>query len=330
MDLLERVRAGAAVVEQRARFVRVDLERGARLAVELADAAATPAQDPAHQHPPTPAQDPAHHQLATPESTLAYVVTLGAVNFGSGWFPHLKKRPGCSGYFTIAHALKERFDEDGPFTARALCAIDRADCASLFGQDLSSPEVGELMDLFARALRDLGRLLDERYHGRFEELIRAADESAERLASLLTEMPFYRDVAWYEDREIAFYKRAQLTAADLAAAFAGESFGRFGDLSALTLFADNLVPHVLRCEGVLVYDASLASRIDSGELIPPASPEEVEIRACAVHAVEQMAGAVTLPEGRLSPQRLDYLLWTRGQHPDLKAHPRHRTRTVYY
>ena len=27
---------------------------------------------------------------------------------------------------------------------------------------------------------------------------------------------------------------------------------------------------------------------------------------------------------------LDYLLWTRGQDPSYKAHPRHRTRTTFY
>jgi hypothetical protein len=27
---------------------------------------------------------------------------------------------------------------------------------------------------------------------------------------------------------------------------------------------------------------------------------------------------------------LDYLLWNRGQQPEYKARPRHRTRTVFY
>ena len=29
-------------------------------------------------------------------------------------------------------------------------------------------------------------------------------------------------------------------------------------------------------------------------------------------------------------QQLDYALWTRGQSPEMKAHPRHRARTTYY
>jgi hypothetical protein len=41
------------------------------------------------------------------------------VNFGSGYFSHLRKRPGLSGCFTIAAALKERFEAWGPLTTAA-------------------------------------------------------------------------------------------------------------------------------------------------------------------------------------------------------------------
>ena len=42
-----------------------------------------------------------------------FTLTLDAINFGSGWFPTLRKRPGCSGYFTVAWALTDRFRADG-------------------------------------------------------------------------------------------------------------------------------------------------------------------------------------------------------------------------
>jgi hypothetical protein len=134
---------------------------------------------------------------------------------------------------------------------------------------------------------------------------------------------------------VPFYKRAQLTVADLAAALGGRGSGAFRDLDSLTLFADNLVPHVLRREGALVYDAPLAARIDAGELLAPGSPEEVEIRALAVHAVERMVAILREQTGAAAVEsatarRLDYLLWNRGQRPDIKAHPRHRARCVYY
>jgi hypothetical protein len=100
----------------------------------------------------------------------------------------------------------------------------------------------------------------------------------------------------------------------------------FADLGRLTLFADNLVPHVLRVDGVLRYDHGLAARIDGEQLLEHDSPEEVEIRACALHAVELMVES----RGNTTVQELDYLLWNRGQEPRYKARPRHRARTTAY
>ena len=318
VSVFDEIRAACAGVAERARYVRIDPACLDRLAARLAE-----------EPPPAPVLDPAHHALAEPEHTLAYVVTLDAINFGSGWFPVLRKRSGLSGYFTIATSLKDRFERDGPWTAEELAGLTAWDCAQVFGQEPGGA-AAELMDHFARALRDLGGLLAERFDGSFPALVAAAGGSAAALTGVLREMPCYRDVACHDGEEVPFYKRAQLTAADLHAAFRGEGPGCFDDLDALTIFADNLVPHVLRREGVLRYAPDLAARIDREERLVAGSAEEVEIRACAVHAVECCVAVLTRAGHRATAQRVDYWLWNRGQLPEMKAHPRHRARTVYY
>ena len=316
--LFAAVRGACARVAECARFVRVDaagLERWVDANRDLPQLASAP--DPAHQH------------FGEPAATLAYVVTLDAINFGSGWFPELRKRPGLSGYFMVATCLRDEFARVGPFGPPELSSIDADRCAEIFEQR-GNAAVRELMELFARAMRDLGDWLSVRHGGSYARAVAAAECSAERLAESLAEMPLYRDVARYASFEVPLYKRAQLTAADLASAFGGRGCGEFHDLAQLTIFADNLVPHVLRCEGVLAYDAGLAARIDRGELLPVGSPEEVEIRAVALHAVELAVRALREYGVDVSAQRLDYLLWNRGQRPEIKAHPRHRTRCPYY
>jgi hypothetical protein len=313
----DRIRAACRAVAEGARFVRIAEARLEPCARTLLAADA-------------PRSDPAHQRRASPEATLAYVVTLDAVNFGSGWFPFLRKRPGCSGYFTVALALAERCDARGPWSAAELREIEAAELAGVLGQDLAVPEVRELVGLFASALRDLGALLETRYAGSFAALVGAAGGRAARLVELLAEMPFYRDVARLDGREVPFYKRAQITVADLHQAFEGRGPGRFVDLDSLTIFADNLVPHVLRLEGVLVYAPELIERIEAGQLLAPGSREEVEIRACAVHAVELLADAAARLGAAPPVWRLDEILWWRGQRPEFKARPRHRTRSVFY
>jgi hypothetical protein len=261
---------------------------------------------------------------------VAFFLTLDAVNFGSGYFPHLRKRPGMSGYFTIAASLTDHFRSSGSLSPAELAAMDAIRCARIFGQDPNDPVVRELLELFARAMRDLGELLLAAHGGSFTALVASAEGSAERLIAELARMPFFEDVERLDGDEVAFYKRAQLTVADIHLAFEGAGPGGFEDLERLTIFADNLVPHVLRVDGVLRYDAALSRRIDRGELIDAGSREEIEIRACAVHAVELLRAELGSRGRETRSMDLDYLLWNRGQQPSYKARPRHRCRTVFY
>lgn len=319
LGLLDQVRAAAKEVVARATYVHIDEDSIPAYVASLSMAQAH-----------SPQLDARYHYLGHPNEIVAYIITLNTVNFGSGYFPQLRKRSNLSGYFTIASCLKDRFETQGAFTARKLSRLTAKDCAEIFGQNLDTEPVKELMGLFATALNDLGKYLLSHYNGEFVDLVNAAESSAELLVRLLAKMPYFRDVEQYDGLEVPFYKRAQLTAADLSLALGNQGFGFFNDLHRLTIFADNLVPHVLRVDGILKYEEKLAERIDAGELIASGSPEEIEIRASAVHAVELMVEELRNQGKRVSAIKLDYLLWNRGQQPDYKARPRHRTRTVFY
>ena len=296
MGLCDEVRLECGRIAAAARSVRIDRER-----LRVVERGSEPQLDP-ELYAPYVAGTAGY----SPADAAAFWLTLDAINFGSGWFPTLRKRTGLSGYFTIASALVERFRAHGTWSPAELRSLDAGTVAGVLGQD---PE-HELMALYAEALRDLGRFLGDRSP---PDVIAEAGGSAERLAgSLAAGMPFFADRG--------FYKRAQIAANDLALAGIAE----FEDLDRLTIFADNLVPHVLRVDEVLVYAPSLAARIDAAELLPPGG-EEVEIRACAVHACELIAARMGVP-----PRVLDTWLWNRGQEPRYKSIPRHRTRTVFY
>jgi Potential Queuosine, Q, salvage protein family len=306
-DLLNRLRSSCALVAERAQYVRVETDRipayVGTLPMDL------PEGDP----------DPEAHLMdGTREELAAFWLTLDAINFGSGWFPTLRKRGGRSGYFTIATALRDRFAADGPWPAAELARIQAGEVAAALGQD---PE-HELMALFARSLNDLGQRVAAFHAGQFAGAVDAAGSSAVALVERLSGWPSFADTSRYDSVSLPFLKRAQITAADLARA----GVAAFRDLDQLTMFADNLVPHVLRLDGLLTYDAALLDRIDGGELIDHGSPEEVEIRACALHTVALLAAE------RPGAQEadIDFLLWHRGREPRYKEHPRHRSRCTAY
>jgi hypothetical protein len=318
-DIFDRIRGATAEVAHQAKFVRLVDAQIAPYAASLTAGGR-----------PTPVYDTAHHARGSVAETVAFLLTLDTVNFGSGYFPHLCKRPGMSGYFTVASALKERWEREGPLTGTELRGLGAADCVVLFGQEANVRPAQELMALFAHALNDLGLWLGRRYDDDPLGPVDDAGHSAARLVELVSEMPFFRDVSTYRGYEVPLYKRAQLLSADLAIAFDGQGPGSFHDLDRLTIFADNLVPHVLRVDRLLVYDDELLARIERGELIPAGSPEEIEIRAVAVHVVERIVGELSASGISVTARDLDYLLWNRGQGAAYKALPRHRTRTVFY
>jgi hypothetical protein len=264
--------------------------------------------------PADPATDLAE---AEGEARAAFVICLDAVNFGSGWWPTIRKRPGRSGYFTIAAGLTERFRESGPWSATELASIGVAEVATVLSQDLDHP----LMADFATALRDVGEHVERDHGGRFGAVIEAANGSAPALADLLAGWSAFADASPYEGRSVPFFKRAQIAAADVARA----SLAELRDLDRLTAFADNLVPHVLRLDGLLRLDPDLERRIEAGELLEHGSPEEVELRACAVHTVELLATATPL-----TPAEIDAVLWNRGAAERYKAIPRPRSRNTAY
>ncbi|MBO9533457.1 MAG: hypothetical protein J7513_10830 [Solirubrobacteraceae bacterium] len=289
MRLTDEVRANAARIAASATSVRIVPDRLAAIEVE-------PVGEPEAER---------HLVEAGEEDTIRYVLCLTAINFGSGWWPTIKKRPGMSGYFTMATGLTERFRAHGAWTNAELRTVTTQEIAEALGQEPGH----ELMALYADALRQLGRWLGTRPA---VTVIKDAGRSAERLAESLAEMPFFADRG--------FYKRAQICGPEL------ERFGvaEFDDLDRLTLFADNLVPHVLRIDRALEYSEALTARIDAEQLLPFGSWER-EIRGCGVTAVEQLAKL-----RGMHPYELDMALWSRGQAPEYKAHPRHRHRTVFY
>jgi hypothetical protein len=254
------VRAHGAHIAAHARSVRIDLE-------------ALEGLEPG----PPPELDAQRHYLEGLDADVAdYLLVLDAINFGSGWFPTLRKRTGSSGYFTVAWALADRWRAGAGWSPVQLRTMRTEEVADTLGQARDH----ELMALYA-----------------------------ETLATAMT--------MWHDD---GFYKRAQIAGSDLALG----GVAQFADLDALTIFADNLVPHVLRCEGVLAYDERLAAHIDAGRLLR-AGPQEREIRGCAVHACALIAQRTGMTE-----RDIDNALWYRGQRPEYKARPRHRCRTVYY
>ena len=247
------------------------------------------------------------------EARAAFSLQLNAVNFGSGWFPTLRKPPGRSGFRTIEAGLRAR----GPWTRAELRALDAGAVAEAFGQDPGHA----LMAQFATALNELGAVAGD--DGSSSRWPGAATARRWRSPSGSPRLPTWADTSPYDGAAVPFFKRAQLAAADLHL----QGLAPAADLARLTLFADNLVPHVLRIDGVLRL-RPVARRADR----PPASCSSTmrPRRSRSAPARCTPSSCSSRRTARRRRPRSTTSLWHRGAGPRYKAHPRHRARTTAY
>ncbi len=281
-----------------------------------------------------PPWDSQHHFFDGGVKTVAYFFVLDTLNFcfwalkGKGrWEIEFEGRR-ISGYYALATALKKAVENGVPLhKADFLAGLSVDDLKEMLGGQ------GELLLMNRRAanLNELGRVLLDEFNGEACNLVEAAERSALGLAGLLSEkLSSYRDVAVYEGEKVFFLKRAQILAADLYGAFRGRDWGEFTDVDRLTAFADYKLPQVLRQLGILRYAPALAEKVDQRVLLAPGSPEEVEIRANTIRAVELMRRELQGRGRNLKAFEIDWLLWNMGQKDRFREKPYHRTLTIYY
>lgn len=252
--------------------------------------------------------------------TVQYIFVLDALNFC--FWPDKDLN-----YDTLASGLKVALQNDkSAFDADRLQSYTVPELRKL----LNWPRPLPLEDERIRLLHEVGLELERSFGGKAANLVEACGKSAKSLVACITRhFPGFRDYSLYKGRQVFLYKRAQIFAADLWGAFKGQGYGEFYDIGSITIFADYIVPAVLRQLGVLKYSSALAGIIDANDEISSGSEEEVEIRACTIYAVEKMRDLIKAKFGKqVLSVELDLWLWSYGvQSPSLQHH---RTLSIYY
>ncbi len=315
-DIFSHIRAGFAHVAAQARHVRIHHDRLDAYAKAL---------PPRH---PASVFDTDHHYIGNPEDTASYVLALDAINYGSGYKDELAAEGWSliegSIYYSVSVRLKNAYEKE-PLTAQTLAHIS-ADGVREILELPPQPRSSALAALFAEGLRDLGNMIVRDYSGCFLSFVNDAHGRAARVVEKLATLPQFADVHDYHGRPIAFYKRAQIAAADLHLAFERLGIHLFHDMDRMTMFADNGVPQVLEADNLLEYTPALKARILRHEEIACGSEEEIEIRGCAGHTVVALA-----PLAQKTEVETDHILWHRhAEDARYKAHPSHKTRCLFY
>jgi len=249
-----------------------------------------------------------YHFFDGGHKTVAYLLILDSINFcfwpnpGAGKWEVQYKSETLSGYYALAASLKKAIESGIPITdAHYLAELTLDTLRQILG---GNGEL-QLMESRTHILNELGAFLTKEYNGEVHSLVEAAGNSSLNLVRLLVENLLY-------------------------GAFAGKEWGYFKDMDTLTAFADYKLPQVLRHGGILRYERALEHKVDHGIFLDAGSPEEIEIRANTIWAVELIREELTQMGKRLRAFEIDWILWNLGQESQFKAQPYHKTVTTFY
>jgi hypothetical protein len=228
--------------------------------------------------------------------------------------------------------LKRAMDKGVPILdGKFLAKITRRDMEEIFAGNIEIPMLDEKTELW----RNAGAVLASKYDGRFYNFIRSCpprlyDHGKGLVERLASEFPRYNDVSQYDGHEIKFYKLAQLGFWQIYTGVGPSRGFKLEDPQKMTAFADYIVPVALRLMGMTSYSPALEQAINTYQLIPRDSTQEIEIRAHCLYATALLAEEInkirSADQQVIIPQ-IDARLWT---HYHTTPFPHHLTRTIMY
>ncbi|PVZ96552.1 hypothetical protein BB558_007533 [Smittium angustum] len=264
-----------------------------------------------------------------------------------------------TGYWSLCASINRALDEGIPITDPSYYSkISRNELEYIFRSSSSNQEQIKMLDERLEILNEAGKVLVDKFEGRFVNCLKQANNSSLKLVDLLTtNFPSFDDkqVVQFDGLQtVKFNKRAQILVADIWACFENEGLGKFTDIDSLTMFADYRVPQVLLYLGILeyseqLYNFLLASNscslpkndlagkdLNSG-VLPSGHIYEIEIRGNSILVVEllrQEINKLLQQNGKpgINSVLLDFYLWDYAKkYSELMDHiPIHLVKSVYY
>lgn len=280
------------------------------------------------------------------EAETNFYCVIGLINFGSGYRLELMAANGRGASDSIVHGTKALHQlAKGCITAEFLSSLSVDVVSKLYLMD-STPLLPLATKIHA-VLTAAGVALQTRGHASFFSFVYATlthasthckgKEANAFVTALIETFPALQDRSVHQGKEVWILKKPQLLAIDLYRHLNTQlpQLFAWGDRSQLTVFADNVLPVLLRHFGVLRFEPSLAEIIDTKQVLPP-DEREVEIRALSVHACNVLLEKLNEHLIRHSRKavdatQLDFYLWFTGRAASAGWPERHYTKdTIFY
>lgn len=216
---------------------------------------------------------------------------------------------------------------DGSYLAK----VTRPEMEKIFAGNMEMPMLDEKIEVW----HQVGGVLAAKYDGRFHKFIESCppklyDNGNGLVERMAREFPRFNDVSQYDGHEIKIYKLAQLGLWFVYTTLHQSGRFQLDDVAKMTTFADYIVPVALRLLGITSYSPALEHTIDTYQLIPRNSTQEVEIRAHSIYStalLREEINKIRSQDQQIIIPQIDARLWT---HYHTTTWPHHLTRTIMY
>ena len=266
-----------------------------------------------------------------PKDRLHFLLVFNSISFSYFGDPKWRIKYNdkeLDGAYGMIGAIGRAIENNIPILdSYYLSNISREDLERVLEGNVQIPLFQERLNI----LREIGKVLVDKFDGDFTNLILQSNGDSQKLLDLIIDnFPSFEDSSIYNGKKILFNKRAQLLVSDIYQVFYGEEFGNLENVSELTACADYKLPFVLRRLGIFSYSDYLLDKIDNKIILDKDSEEEVEIRANTIWVVDLIKRIIKDKIPDVDSIHINDHIWMLGQEKFENDKPYHLVRTTSY
>lgn len=259
------------------------------------------------------------------EKLIFFLLIYDSMNFcfwgTPKWTIKTEENGNIDGAFALLYALLKEVKKNQDFlTPDYLKNLTEQQFETILKGNIQIPLFKERYD----RITSIGKILVEKKITSFYQEIKSKTTDTKLFDYLIQMFPFLMDTRNYKNKQIYFYKLAQLMTSDILHLRAMKENITI-DISHLVGCADYKLPQVLHQFGVTTYKTQLEQQLINKIELNENTYKEIEIRASTIVAIQKLSEITGI-----NAIDINDMIWLQGQDKSRLWIPYHLTKTSSY
>lgn len=262
----------------------------------------------------------------TTEQMVNFLLIYHAIGFSywgnPKWTVEYENKKYDGAYGLICAFAKEIKKNNNFFNFKYLSNLTYEEFKKILEGNIEIPLLQERYNIII----EISKTVNEKMNSNFYSYIKDINKDKELLDVIIQNFKSFEDVSKYKNKEVCYYKRAQLLVSDILHINEDKENLQV-DYNNLIGCADYKIPQVLRDLEITEYDAELSNLVDNEIPIKENTEYEIEIRSTMLVVIEKIKERL---DNKYNSIQINDYIWIEGQNKENIKRPYHRTRTTAY